>query len=345
MEKSISFKGVSDPPKKILIVKPSSLGDVIHTLPFLYALKNRFPLAKIDWVIAKGLEELLSNHPMINKLWIINKGQWKNSSNISITLKELKTLFQQLKAQDYDIAIDLQGLLRSAVITHFSKARDTIGFRDARELAPFFYRHKIIGGKDIHAVDRYLKIAKYLGCDINKVIFAMPEFDPSPPIVKNLPEKYIVMIPSAMAAPKRWQPERFGKLASILPYSSIIVGGTNDIPIAETVLRNSDGNALSLCGKTNLQELMAVIKNASLCITNDTGPMHIAAALCIPIAAIFGPTNPIRTGPYGENNIIIRKNLPCIPCYKRKKCKNRLCMDSLTVDEVKEAIESFFKFF
>ncbi|MBF0472833.1 MAG: glycosyltransferase family 9 protein [Nitrospirae bacterium] len=327
-------------PQKILIVKPSALGDVIHSLPFLYALKSRFPNAAIHWVIAKGLEGLLSNHPLIDKLWIINKGSWKKTSNISTTIKELKILFHDLKEQNYDLVIDLQGLLRSAIITHFSKSKASVGFSDAREFAPFFYRHKIIGGKDIHAVDRYLKIAKYLDCNIDSINFAMPEFDPIPQIIKTLPDKYIVMIPSAMAAAKRWSPERFGALASILPYKSVIIGSAQDIPISEIVLNQANNNAISLCGKTNLSELMAVIKNAAFCVTNDTGPMHIAAAQNVPIAAIFGPTNPIRTGPYGANNIIIRKDLPCVPCYKRNKCSNRICLDSLTVKEVKEAIYS-----
>jgi lipopolysaccharide heptosyltransferase I len=341
MKKSINF---NEMPQKILIVKPSALGDVIHALPFLSALKNRFPDAAIHWVIAKGLEGLLSNHPMIEKLWIINKGAWKNPSNISKTIRELKSLFSNLAIQNYDLVIDLQGLLRSAVITHFSKAKLSVGFSDARETAPFFYDIKIKGGKDIHAVDRYLKIAQYLDCNINAVNFAMPKFDPLPPIMKTLPEKYIVIIPSAMAQPKRWQPERFGQLASILPYPSIIIGSANDMPISEIVLKFSNGNARSLCGETTLIDLMAVIKNAVFCITNDTGPMHIAAALNIPIAAIFGPTNPIRTGPYGENNIIIRKVLPCSPCYKRKKCSNRICLDSLSADDVKEAVYCSPKF-
>jgi len=330
--------------RRILIVKPSALGDVAHSLPFLDVMVKRFPDARIDWVIAKGLEGVLENHPLIERLWVIDKGKWKKIFNISDTIRELRTLFRDLADQEYDLVVDLQGLLRSAVIAHYSRAKVSVGFSDAREGAPFFYTHKIKGGKDIHAVDRYLKIAQYLGCDIGTVNFAMPNFDPNPQILKLLPEKYFVMAPSAMAEAKRWQPERFGQLASILPYESIIIGTNHDIPLANEVLDHAKDNARSLCGMTNLSELMAVIKNAVLCITNDTGPMHIAAALNTPVAAIFGPTNPIRTGPYGLNNIIIQKDLPCVPCYKRKKCNNQTCMDTLTVNDVRDAIYSSPKF-
>ena len=154
-------------PQKILIVKPSSLGDVVHSLPFLNAMKTCFPEAEIHWVIAKGLEGLLDGNPMIERLWVINKDAWKKIDNAKNTVTEIRNLFKGLKKEKFDLVIDLQGLLRSGIITKSTGAPVRIGFQEAREGSRFFYTHKVKGGKDIHAVDRYLKIASVLGCDVS----------------------------------------------------------------------------------------------------------------------------------------------------------------------------------
>ena len=130
---------------RILVVKPSSLGDVVHSLPFLNALKARFPKATIHWVIARGLEGILDGHPMIDRLWIINKDDWKRIAGLKATVTELKELFRGLKRQRYDAVFDLQGLLRSGIITSATGAPFRVGFEEAREGSRFFYTHKIEG--------------------------------------------------------------------------------------------------------------------------------------------------------------------------------------------------------
>ncbi len=326
-------------PKKILIIKPSSLGDVVHSLPFLNAVRDRFPGAEIHWVIAKGLEGLLEGHPMINKLWIINKDEWKKIKNVKGTITELKVLFGSLKKEKFDIAVDLQGLLRSGVLTAVSGASVRIGFSEAREGGGIFYSHRVDGGKDIHAVDRYLKIAKFLGCDITDVCFPLPLSFNSSHITHHLSpaEEYAVMVPGARWHTKRWPPERFGELASRLQVKSIVVGGKSDKDIADRVVDSSKGNAISLAGKTNIKELIEVMRMARFVVSNDSGPMHIAAALGVPVFAIFGPTNPLRTGPYGSGHIIIKKGLECSPCYKRN-CRTIQCMDMIDAAMVADII-------
>ncbi|MDP2277638.1 MAG: glycosyltransferase family 9 protein, partial [Nitrospirota bacterium] len=135
----------------------------------------------------------------------------------------------------------------------------------------------------------------------------------------------------------RWFPERFGQFSSMIQVKSIIVGGESDADIASIVVRNSDGNAISVAGKTTLKELIEIIRNARFVVSNDSGPMHIAAALNVPVFAIFGPTNPLRTGPYGKSHVIIRKGLECSPCYK-KKCKGIKCMEMIGAKEVADII-------
>jgi heptosyltransferase-1 len=161
-------------PHKTLIVKPSSLGDIVHSLPFLNALKKCFPEAEIDWVIAQGFEGILEGHPMIRRLWVIKKDAWKKIRNVRDTIQEIKLLFRELKREKYDLVIDLQGLLRSGIITSATASPVRIGFKEAREGSRVFYTHTVEGGKNIHAVDRYLNIIQYLGCDISDISFPFP---------------------------------------------------------------------------------------------------------------------------------------------------------------------------
>lgn len=322
-------------PKKILIVKPSALGDIVHSLPFLNAVSKKFPDAKIDWVVARGLDPVLNNHPMINKLWIIDKGNWKKLSQIKTTVKELKQLAADLKNEKYDLAIDLQGLMRSGLITKMTGSKYRVGYKEAREGASVFYTHKVpCKWKEMHAIDRYLKVAEYIGCDIKKVEHVFTDFDQDPLIISELPKEYIVMAPSAGKEANRWPASRFGQLAAQLPFPTVAVSSQADASVVDELVANSKGKAISLAGKTSIMELAAVIKKAKFFISNDTGPMHIAAALNVPVFAIFGPANPEKTGPYGDIHTIISVNAPCSPCYAKKKCNHWTCLDSLTVEKV-----------
>ena len=331
-------------PRKILIVKPSSLGDVAHTLPFLNALTKCFPEAEIHWVIAQGFEGLLEGHPMIHRLWVIKKDSWKKIQNARHTIQEIKVLFKKLKLEKYDLVIDLQGLLRSGVITAATGSPVRIGFKEAREGSRVFYTHTVEGGKDIHAVDRYLKIAEFLGCDISDICFPFPSIESSSafslqPSAFNSPDGYAVIVPGARWKTKRWPAEKFGKLASLLSIKSIIVGSKSDKDIADQIVSHSKGKSLSLAGRTTLKELIEIMISARFVISNDSGPMHIAAALGVPVYAIFGPTDPIRTGPYGEGHTVIRSDTPCAPCFK-KSCDDMKCMKRVSADKVFEIITS-----
>jgi lipopolysaccharide heptosyltransferase I len=326
-------------PKKILIVKPSSLGDVVHSLPFLNVLKTCLPQAKIHWVIAKGLEGLLEGHPMIDKLVIIHKDMWKKIASARHTVKEITLLMKELKNERYDLAIDLQGLLRSGIITKATGAPLRVGFREAREGSRFFYTHKVQGGKDIHAVDRYLKIADFLGCDIKDVRFPFPSYPISSLNQSLMSEDYAVIIPGARWKTKVWPAEKFGELVSRLSLKTVIVGTKSDIKAADTITSLSQGKSLSLAGKTGLKELIEVIRHAQFVVSNDSGPMHIAAALDIPVFAIFGPTSATRTGPYGKGHTIMREDVTCAPCFK-KTCNDMKCMNDLSMEKVYKIISN-----
>lgn len=326
--------------RKILVVKPSSFGDIIHSLPFLYSLRKRHPDAEIHWVVARGLEGLLEDHPMISRTWIVEMSAWKKPSRIPETIAELRSLFRSLKQEGYDLAIDLQGLLRSAVITLFSGAPVRAGFSDARELSPLLYNLKVPGGRNLHAVDRYLKLASLVSADTevshsaDKVRFPLPELKSI-----DLPaETYYIVVPGARWENKRWPVEYFIDVINSLPYKAVITGTKEDIGLAERIVSETGDRSINMTGKTGIKELISYVKGASFLLSNDTGTMHLGAALSVPVFAVFGPTDDALTGPYGEKKKVFRAELECSPCFKRS-CRTTECMNELYPDPVIDAIK------
>jgi lipopolysaccharide heptosyltransferase II len=274
---------------------------------------------------------------MINKIWVINKDMWKKLSCIRSSLHELRVFRKELREERYDIVVDLQGLLRSGIIALATGSPLRVGFQEAREGSRLFYTHIVEGGKDVHAVDRYLKIACFMGCDTSDILFPFPLCCyPSLPLPST--GDYAVVVPGARKPANRWPANRFGELSSLLPIKTLVIGSREDIHLANMVVETSKGNAVSLAGKTDLKNLIGVIKGARFVVSNDSGPMHIAAALGIPVFALFGPANPVRTGPYGKGHKVIREEVPCAPCYRRT-CHDLRCMEKLSVEKVFEAIK------
>ena len=321
--------------RKILVVKPSSLGDVIHSLPFLYSVKRQMPGLHVHWVIAEELAPLLEGHLLIERLWKIKKDEWKKPGRLFQTGRELAALSEGLRAEGFDAVFDLQGLLRSALIARAARAGAVIGFKEAREGAGFFYSHKVsVPGKaKIHAVERYLGMAEFAGFKA-EVEFPLPGIeDFVPPL-----EKYAVIAPGARWLSKRWPAGRFGELAGRLPLKSLVIGGAGDKGLAEEVVSGSGGKAIQYAGKSSLKVLVEIIRHAAFMVTNDSGPMHIAAALGVPVIAIFGPTDPGLTGPYGKGTrVVIKGQAECAPC-RRRVCESMRCMNETGTGMVLDAI-------
>ncbi len=354
---------------KILIIKPSSLGDVIHALPFLHSLKQSFPDSQVDWVISSSLKGIIEDNPLINNLILLNKDSWKSIKKLPGTLSELVSLRKTLKSRRYDMVIDLQGLLRSGLIAFSTPTTLTAGFADAREGSRFFYDNKVKVSKNLHAVDKCLEVAKSVGARVNKTHFPLHINSETKnrviALVENIKD-YIVIVPSARWTSKRWPAEKFALLISKLSTPCIIAGSKGDSRIAGKILKQlslitkqgsiSSGakaaayisgvqskRVINLCVKTDLKELTAIIAGAKAVVSNDSGPMHIAAALGKPVIAVFGPTDPEKTGPYGwqKNNSlrVIRTKVPCSPCRKRS-CNEMICMDNIHVKSVLNALNA-----
>jgi lipopolysaccharide heptosyltransferase II len=249
---------------------------------------------------------------------------------------------RELREERFDLVVDLQGLFRSGLLCGATRSPVRVGFSEGREGSPFFYTHRIRGGRDCHAIERYLKVARSLGARADRIEYPFGQLLSHFSHFRSLPSDYVVMAPAAGGEAKRWPAERFGQLASRLPWPSVVISGGGDALLAEEVVAASNGRALSLAGKTTLREVTAVIRQARAFISNDTGPMHIAAALGVPVFAVFGPTSAARTGPYGPEHTVITAGLSCSPCFRRKKCSHWTCMEDVSVERVMSAIEARF---
>jgi lipopolysaccharide heptosyltransferase I len=339
-------------PKNILIIKPSSIGDIIHALPFLYSIRARYPKAKISWLINSGFEEMIINNPYLNDVILFERKRWGGFGGIISKLGELNRFIKGIKSRRFDTVIDLQGLLRSGVITYFSGAEYRIGFANARELSLIFYNYKIFPSiNEMYAVDRYLLIAKELGADITQKDFTInipvkeKEYVDSL-IGKDKKRLLIAINPSARWETKMWFLKRYAELidtiADRLKAQTILIGSREDEVRVNELSSMTKSKSLNLSGKTSLLQLAALLKKVALLVTNDSGPMHIAAAVGTPVVALFGPTRPKRTGPYGNGHVVMQKDISCIGCLK-KRCDDLKCMEAITVDEVFGAVRKILQ--
>lgn len=329
-------------PSRILLIKPSSLGDIVHTLPVLNLLRRRWPEAKIAWLIRDTFAGLIEGHPQLDEVITFNRArfaQWWFNPRAAF---ELFGFLRSLGRRNFDLVIDLQGLHRSGWLARLTHAPARVGFENARELAPLFYTHHVpVKSMDQHAVDRYLSVAEALGCGREPVEFKFPIKPADRTHVESLLTgvgKYAVFLPGTNWPTKRWPTQHFAALVEPLKaqrgLTTVIAGGPDVLPIANEILASfPSGGLINVVGKTNLQQLVALLDGASLVIANDTGPMHIAAAMNKPLVTMFGPTNPVRTGPYGRADSVVRVDIPCSPCYSRR-CSHVSCMKWLSPEAV-----------
>ncbi|NPA49391.1 MAG: lipopolysaccharide heptosyltransferase I [Thermodesulfobacteria bacterium] len=324
---------------KILLVKLSSLGDVIQALPVLSGLKAVFPEAEIDWVVEEPSAAILRNHPLLRRLLVFRRPQILAGLKRG-SFAELRRFLHPLREETYDVVLDLQGLLKSGLIVGVSRGRCKVGFANHREGSPLFYNLKLPPyDPEMHAVRRYLSTLRVFGLETPEAHFSFPPLPPLEELRRKfaLPERFAVLVPVARWPTKLWTTEGWQVLAQRLKREGIfpvIVGAKGDASYARKILAGAPG--LSLCGETDLLELATLLRGASVIVSVDTGPMHLAAALGKPVVALFGPTAPWRTGPYGEGHRVIFKGLSCSPCFKRE-CASRRCLTEIAPEEVLQA--------
>ncbi len=334
----------------ILILKPSSLGDVIHALPVLRLLKRHWPDSRIHWWLDVNLRPLLERDPDLEGIFAFERRRWAAPRH----WLEIMASIQAMRRQRFDLAIDLQGLARSSMFAWLANAGTTVGLDNQRE-----------GGREgaramydltpprasarAHAVDRYLAVLPLLGVPVDwDFQWLPPRLQAARRVRENWAPagertRWIVLLPGGRWDNKRWPVENFAELAkrfAQMPDTNLVVlGSKNERPLGETIAAAAPGRCLNLTGSTSLDEMIEWIRLSRLTITNDTGPMHVAAALRRPVIAVFGPTAPWNTGPYRQlENVIQSTSLECVPCFK-SYCVYReplACMRAIHPDVVFE---------
>lgn len=319
-----------------MIIKPSSIGDIVHALPALARLRRHWPSAKISWLVTPACAGLVKNHPMIDDVILFKRNRWGDAGYNPKAFIELIRFAIDLRRRRFDLVIDFQGLFRSGLMTLATGAPRRVGFANAREGAKFAYTRQIdCSWENDHAVERYLKITTALGCPDDPIEFPLAVDDADRQHIQNLipPHvRYAVLLPGTFWPTKRWPVERFAAIVQPLRdrfHLQTVVAGTNsDAPLTAQIPAT-----FNLTGKTDLRQTVALLERADLVIANDSGPMHLAAALGRPLVTPYGPTSPRRTGPFGKMDSVIRLDLPCSPCYSRS-CAHQSCLQWLQIEHV-----------
>jgi heptosyltransferase I len=326
---------------RILIVKLGALGDVVHAIPVAAALRRAFPSARIDWLVSPKHREILDLVPVIDRRLVMNDAR---------TIAAIR----ELRGNQYDVAIDLQGLMKSAALARASGAARVIGFtsRYAREkLASLLYTEAYDpgGGGMYHADERHvvytnLAVLEALGIHAGVPEFPIDRVDSAVAagVAAQTGGRYAILNPGAAWPNKRWMPARFAAIATELrsrhAVASIVTWGPGDEALAREVADGSAG-AASISPRTTIADIVALARGASLYVSGDTGPAHIAAAVGAPIVGIYGPTRPSRNGPWAAADITVSRSDVC-QCHHLRQCRlQTMCLEDIQIDEVFAAVE------
>jgi heptosyltransferase-1 len=311
--------------ERLLIVRLSAMGDVIHTLPAAQALREAFPNAMISWLIEERWAELLcapgaarrgtrsAQRPLVDWVHTVNLQGWKKSLFTISTLQAIAKAWNDVRAGHYQVAIDLQGAIRSALLSRWSGARVVYGAAEPRESpATLWYTRRALT-RGSHVIDQNLSVAKAVAQRTMRAprVEFPHDIDAQQRMDRRLAEagigQFAILNPGAGWGAKRWPAERYGQLASALAedgVQSILNCGPGEDDLARGAQAASEGAAYPI--KCSITELIALTRRAKLFVGGDTGPLHLAAALEVPVVAIFGPTDPARNGPYGTQSIVLR---------------------------------------
>jgi heptosyltransferase I len=382
-------KGQIEPPKnsdalalrsaefsRILLIKPSALGDVVHTLPVLVKLRARYPRARIDWLITPENAEVVRYHPALSNVVLFARRDFSKRGRRWRAFLSFFDLLKQIRRAKYELVIDMHGQVRSAFFALISGARVRIGFdrpikrgltvsaehdlknipshgwRGAREGSWIAYTHRIpIPTLDIHAIDRYLWVAPLLGLDDNPPDLAIHLSPQAADRVNRLLEEHgvpaskplVVLVPGTIWETKHWTIEGFAGVARQFlqdGFAVALAGTRRDQQRCRQIAAAAAGTC-DLSGKTTPADLAALIRRAEVAVTNDSGSMHVAVSLGKPMVSVFGPTNPVHIGPYERPESVVRVDLPCSPCNYRRlsQCPfDHACMKQVTSEMVVERV-------
>ena len=338
--------------KSVLVVKLSAIGDVIHALPVSYAIKETYPDAKITWVVEPPAYDLLKDNPYIDKIIVFEKKKFKSFKGF---LKNYGPFSKIIRADRYDASLDLQGLFKSAAIVWNAKARLRLGTCNMREMSHKISRPVIGPNSNGHIVERYLDVARALGCKVENVVFPVEITERDrigaegamQQAGARMENPYVVLAVGANWPNKRWPTRYYAQLSDwlygmkIIPV--IIGGGVLDSTLAADIEAAAEIPPINLVGKTSLKQLAYVIQKSQAVVGGDTGPVHLSAGLGKPTVMVMGPTDANRNGPYGQLENAIEANRPCKYCWKRACPKGLECLSVIHPDEVEKKLLTLLK--
>lgn len=349
---------------RILILKPSSLGDIIHTLPLVHCLKRIWPGCYIGWVVQQAFAGIVENDPAVDTVHVINIPSTSDpaSGRLAIvqafkeTRKTLERLREVFQAAPYDLILDLHASFRSGLLGRANPGGKRFGFAGARELNTFFQDQLVKVPKEIaHALEKNLLFCDQLGCAVAQDDFFLSGGDAAETRVDALlagygiteEDRIVYIQATARWKTKFWFPERWAELADQLierENVAIIFGGSgNDREYISAIESKMARVPIVTAGKSNLDETAALLGRCAVYAGLDSGPMHMAAMAGVPVVVLFGPTHPERVGPYGVEHVIVKSGkLNCLGCRKRS-CKEMTCMLNITTDLVYDAVVRLLK--
>jgi len=352
--------------RKILLIKLSAVGDVVHTIPVLNKLRRRYPAARLDWLINPAIAKLLRQHSAITNIIEFAREQWSSPWRLAPYVSYAQ-LAATLRGNRYDLVVDMHGQFRTAILTLATGAPVRIGFdrprarvwdasprempqqarkhawQGAREGSWLAYTHHIpVPTLDRHAVDRYLDVGPILGLDEDPADFSFPiSLDANSRLESLLHRRgvgggaIVTIAPGTVWETKHWGSDKFAEVARHFigkSFAVVLIGSHSERTVCEQVAKLAPGT-VNLAGMTALDELAALIRRSTIAVTNDSGPMHLAVALNRPVVSIFGPTDPVWIGPYQRADAVLKAALPCSPCYLRRldQCRHdHACMEKVS---------------
>ena len=328
---------------RFLIVRLGALGDVVHGVPVAAALRAHFPQAAIDWLVSPAYVELLQLVEGLDRVIPIDPRRRGGGAG----RVRFRDTIRDLRAQHYDAAFDLQGLLKSALLARSAGADVTVGFArgHAREsLATAFYTRAVDPGEATHVVYKNLELLRAVHVDDRRVRFPLrvPETATASAVFERWPRRQFALLNPGAAWPnKRWPANRFGALAAAIAkafgWRSLVLWGPGEEDLAAAVV-GASGGAAEQAPATSLTDMLALAQGARVMVAGDTGPLHIGGAVGTPLVSLFGPTRAERNGPWGLYDIAVSRTDRCQCLYKRSCSQCTPCIDDISVPEVLDAV-------
>lgn len=336
-------------PARLLIIRPSALGDVCRTVPVLASLRRAWPAARIDWLVQESFAPAIAAHPALDATVDFPRPRFARWWRHPGVAAELAAWLRDLGRREYDLVIDCQGLGRSGLFARMTRARRRVGPRDAREFAWLGYTHRHRVPAEIHAVEAMLALVAAEGVEpIRDLRLHVADSDREGWAAERdalgLGDAYLVLAPSARWASKRWPRERWIELLRRLrdhgAPPAVVIGAPGEEEQARGL---AEAGAVDLVGRLSIGRTMAVIAGAIGVVANDSAPLHMAVGFDRPTVALFGPTDPALVGPYGRDHEVLRR---CSPeearraHYRRDAALGIELMARITVEEVQERVAS-----